>query len=72
MFTSGGLKNVFVFSVSTATVEPKVISEGRLFYCPALDEWFSIETIDADPRLSLMEDQTVAISETAEKENLGH
>ena len=52
-------------------VEPKVTAEGRLFYCPTLDEWFSIEAIDADPRLSLMEDETVTVSGQGQKEQCG-
>ena len=58
--------------MNTSTkVEPKVTPEGRLFYCPALNEWFSIEAIDADPRLSLMEDDTVTVSEQGQKEQHG-
>ena len=57
------------YLMNATAVEPKVTSEGRLFYCPTLNEWFSIEEIDADPRLSLMGDETVTVSENTE-ENL--
>lgn len=53
---------------TTTKVEPKVTAEGRLFYCPALGEWFSIEAIDADPHLSLMDDETVSVSAEGQKE----
>ena len=55
-----------------AKVEPEVTAEGRLFWCPALQKGFTIEAIEADPHLSLLDDETVAVSEQTQKEELGH
>ncbi|MFA6535915.1 MAG: hypothetical protein WC250_02090 [Candidatus Paceibacterota bacterium] len=54
--------------MSATSTEPKVTSDGRLFYCKTLDQWFSIEAIEADPHLSLQEDETVKFSPSADKE----
>ena len=52
----------------TTKTEPKVTSEGRVFYCKALDQWYTIEAIEADPNLSLLPDNTVEFSPTADKD----
>ncbi len=43
--------------------EPVVTANGRLFPCPSLGEWFTLEAIDAHPRLSLFDEVVLVLPE---------
>lgn len=47
------MKNPSTNGVESRASEPKATAEGMLYFCPSLSNWFSIEAIDAHPRLSL-------------------